>query len=481
MPPRIHHFQRVLPIGLHRVGLHRVLPLGALLLAATACGLLSEGPAPERDPDLPRPRPGATMQPEPFSAERAWAHLVALSELGPRPTGSTANAEALEYIRTRLVELDLEVFDLEFTDEPEPMAEGEGEDEQDAEATSAEDEQDAEAPPPEDEQDAEAAPPDEPPTVVRHLAARIPGESPDSILLVAHYDTRPGTPGANDGASGPAVLLEVVRQLVARPLPYTVEVAFVDADMGLDEKDPTAPSLEGSRLLVDYLIEAGTLDIVRLAVVLRQVGDADLTIGRDLHSHRMHRETFFEVAEDLGYADVFAAGRGYVESRSSHRPFVEAAMPRVVVLHDPWYGGEEPPGEYWGGEHDTREHCSPESLEAVGVVTLAALRKISARLEKVDLVSGRAARRAAERDAPAELVGEPVEEPTPGPEDAPMPEGGAAPPEAEMQAPETEAPAVDGEDAPMGGEEAPMDGEEPSEPPGEGDADAAQGAAGTAP
>jgi len=108
-------------------------------------------------------------------------------------------------------------------------------------------------------------------------------------------------------------------------------------------------------------------------------------------------------------------------------------MPHVVSIQDPWYGGDESPGEYWGAD-DRREHCSPESLATVGVVTLAALRQISDQLEKIDGLSGRAERRRMEVMEPSEITGEEVEEPAPAPEAGEAPE--AAPqPEAAPPAP----------------------------------------------
>ena len=388
MLPRIAHFQRSLPAS-------------GVLLVATACGSFPFA-ASQPPPGPTSAASAATLAAEPFDTERAWAHLVALSDLGARPSGSAANREALEYIRTRMEELDLELVDVELPNgsaqaeeraaaQEQAPAMGPGEA---APATAAED-------------SASAA------TKFHHLSAVLPGTSPDRIVLAAHYDTRATSPGANDGASGPAVLLELARQLVARPLPYTVEIVFLDGAMGVAADDPTTPLLAGPRAMADYLREAGALDAIRLAVFYREVGDAELTIGRDLLSHRMHREIFFDVARELGLGDAFPRDRGYVESDSSHRSLIDVGMPRVVLIHDPWYGGDEAPGEYWGGEQDVKEHCAPESLHTVGVVSLAALRRISARLEKVDRVSGRAGRRRAETLEPAHITGEAVEETPP--------------------------------------------------------------------
>lgn len=394
-------------------------PVAALLLAG--CGFLERTSA---APPAAAARAAASEPAEAFSSERAWAHLRALAELGPRPSGSAASQAALEYIRSRLESLGLEIEDVELAGRS-------------LIATNEEAEASAAGDPAAAESDA---------VMVRHLVGRIPSESPDSIILIAHYDTRPDSPGANDGASGVAVLLELAAQLMERPLPYRVEFAFLDAESQIDPERPDVLVLNGSALLADLVQASDAMDEIRLAVVFRQVGDAELTIGRDLYSNRPHRDAFFEAARDLGHGDAFPMNRGFVDMVASHRPLLRAGLPRVVAIMDPWYGGDEPPGLYWGGAEDTPEHCSEESLRAVGETALLALRRITAQLQKVDEVSGRAARRRAEALAPEEpLESESVEEPVPvaePPAADPLSEEAAEPPGAApevQEAPETPA------------------------------------------
>ncbi len=60
----------------------------------------------------------------------------------------------------------------------------------------------------------------------------VPGAAPPPVLVVgAHYDSLEGCPGANDNASGVAVLLELARLLGGRPLPWRVRlVAFANEE-----------------------------------------------------------------------------------------------------------------------------------------------------------------------------------------------------------------------------------------------------------
>lgn len=68
---------------------------------------------------------------------------------------------------------------------------------------------------------------------VRNVLAELPGvRTPEEIVLVgAHYDTVPGSPGANDNGSGVAALLELARLLAGQPLARTLRfVAFVNEE-----------------------------------------------------------------------------------------------------------------------------------------------------------------------------------------------------------------------------------------------------------
>src|SRR5205085_12363251 len=75
-----------------------------------------------------------------------------------------------------------------------------------------------------------------------NLIGRFKVDSPRRILLCAHWDTRPTAeqnppgkrdkpiPGANDGASGVAVLLELARAFKAEPPPVGVDLVLFDGE-----------------------------------------------------------------------------------------------------------------------------------------------------------------------------------------------------------------------------------------------------------
>jgi hypothetical protein len=379
--------------------------------------------------------------PTQFSGERAFSHLEALTAIGPRVAGTPGADAARDYIRSQLEGLGLTVREHAFTSSGEgpspvsaPPAVGSDADAPMEPAPT----EGADAPLEPAAEGADTAPgsggesdplpPDDAgtdpataPVEIVHLSAVIPGASSDVFLLAAHFDTARYDAfrfvGANDGASGPAVLLELARQLSERPLPYTTWITFLDGEARFDD---AVERFAGSRALAADLAAEGILERVRLAVFFGAVGDAELTIARDAHSHRRYRETFFEVGQRLGYEQVFPRSSPATELDGSHVAFFAARTRRVVLIADDRFGGDEPPGLYWHTEDDTPARCSPESLASIGHVTLIALGRIGALLQKVDRFVQRPS---PEPDTEAEPEAERVDEADGGESEA----GGADP------------------------------------------------------
>lgn len=139
------------------------------------------------------PAPRSTDAPDDaFSAERAQAHVEALAG-EPHPIGSQANRAALEYLQGALAELDVET-EVQRT-------------------TGASQRYGAAGP-------------------VANLVGRLPGQQDTgAVLLMAHYDSAPSSPGAADDAAGVAALLETVRALQASgPRSNDVVVLFTDGE-----------------------------------------------------------------------------------------------------------------------------------------------------------------------------------------------------------------------------------------------------------
>ena len=326
-----------------------------------------------------------------FSGQRAWKHLEALAAIGPRAVGTPGAAKARQYISSELAALGLEAkplsAELQFGSEEEP-------------------------------------------TVLElvNLVALIPGNSSDQILLIAPYDSAHHEnfrfEGVNDGASGAAVLLELARVLVAKPLPYTTKFVFLDgeAPFGRGAEGDRASALLGSRSVADAMGRTGEFSKVRLLLHLNRVSDADLRIARDRFSLRIYRDAFWKTAGRLGHREVFPVDDDFEAPGSGHRAFFERGMRRVVTIEDTGFGdGETELARY--SEEDTLDRSSAESLAIVGEVVLSGLRDISASLEQIDRFSE--APTIPAQDVPANERRDTVEtpeadaapaEPPPGPE-----------------------------------------------------------------
>jgi len=314
-----------------------------LLLAAT-CDLPRLG-WPRREPPPP-PVPPQTA----FSGERAAADMRALVDLGPRHARGPGAQGARELIRTRLEELgyDVSLQDFEVTDPAQPEA---------------------------------------PPLAFENVAATLDSDRGVGYLLLAtHFDSDWFESfefvGANDGASGTALLLELARVFAEDPLPYGVAFAFLDGEGRLPGGRPE--SALGARSLVQGLREAGLLRQVRLTVYADQVADADLAFPRDMLSDRDAREAFWRAAARLGHTQAFAPDAPMRSVPGPHPVLRAAGLRRMVVLVDDAYGGEEPPGPYAHTADDTLAHTAQESLAIAGQVTELALRELAAHYRYVD-------------------------------------------------------------------------------------------------
>jgi hypothetical protein len=221
-----------------------------------------------------------------------------------------------------------------------------------------------------------------------HLIAVLTGRSSDRFVLASAYDTReiPGVEfvGANASASGPALLLELARVLSRRDRLYTLMIVLLDADA------PPAirPGMgfPGTRAFAASVAETPGpgFEQIRLAVFFQQVADLDLRVARDLRSHHVYREFFWEAAGVLDQGVYFPPNARVESVEGSHLELIEAGLPRTVIISDPRFGGDDVPGRYSATDSDTPERCSPHSLEVVGAVTLEALDRIARRLARID-------------------------------------------------------------------------------------------------
>lgn len=260
-------------------------------------------------------------QDQSFDGERAYSNVEFQVSLGPRSTGSEAHAETIQWIVSESEEMgwNVEIQRVNIS----------GHD-------------------------------------IQNIIARNEGEG-DWIIVGVHYDTRmlsdqdadpekQSLPviGANDGASGVGVLLELARVL-PEDLDKNIWLVFFDAEDngGISDWE----WILGSRGFVENL--EGIPDAV---VILDMIGDTNLDIYLERNSDESLAADIWAQAEELGYADYFIPEYKY-SILDDHTPFLQAGI-RAVDIIDFDY-------PYWHTSEDTLDKISSESLQIVGETILA--------------------------------------------------------------------------------------------------------------
>ena len=203
---------------------------------------------------------------------------------------------------------------------------------------------------------------------IRNLIARR-GEGQPWTILGAHYDTRlladrdadpskhnQPVPGANDGASGVAVLLELGR-VISPDLPGQVWLVFFDAEDngGIAGWD----WILGSQAFVMAL--SARPDAV---VIVDMIGDADLNIYQERNSDVLLTQEIWSIAQSLGYSDKFISQPKHTMI-DDHIPFIRAGIPAVDIIDYDY--------PYWHTTSDTPDKVSAASLQVVGETLLTFL------------------------------------------------------------------------------------------------------------
>lgn len=217
---------------------------------------------------------------------------------------------------------------------------------------------------------------------LRNLIGKFRPDLTDRILYLAHWDTRPKAdqsanladqrrplPGANDGASGVAVLLGVADVLARRPPAFGVDLVLVDGEDFGDFGEGT-DVLIGSRYYAEHLDPSGPKPL--FAIVFDMVGDKDLSFQQEPGSLAKAPEVVERVwstAARLGYRHVFPSQRGFPIT-DDHVSLWDAGI-RAIDVIDFDYG---PNNRYWHSVDDTLDKVSARSLQIVGDVAVALVR-----------------------------------------------------------------------------------------------------------
>ncbi len=255
-----------------------------------------------------------------FDPDRAYQDVLVQTNLGPRTPGSKAHEQVIEYIVSELegAGWKIEIETTEKMGHP-----------------------------------------------IRNIIARR-GSGAQWVVLGAHYDSRlladqdsdpnlalQPVVGANDGASGVAVLLELARVL---PQDKDKEIWLVFFDAEDQGKLAGWDWILGSRAFVETL--NGKPDAV---VVIDMIGDADLNIYREKSSDPTLTDEIWQTAKRLGYSNSFIDEEKY-SIIDDHLPFLDAGIPAIDIIDIEY--------PYWHTSQDTSDKVSAHSLEIIGVTLL---------------------------------------------------------------------------------------------------------------
>lgn len=217
---------------------------------------------------------------------------------------------------------------------------------------------------------------------VRNITGRFNAGAPRHVLLLAHYDTRPwadqeadstlhSTPidGANDGASGVGVLLEIARLMNRLPKNVEVEMLFVDAeDAGTYDDDFSW--CVGSQAWADAF-DPTTRRVPEYAILLDMVGARDARFHREYFSDRYARNVnnlVWDAARRAGYGDRFPDEIGGALN-DDHIHIMRMGIPAIDIVES----ANSATGSFnptWHTLDDTIDNIDRATLKMVGDVVI---------------------------------------------------------------------------------------------------------------
>lgn len=211
----------------------------------------------------------------------------------------------------------------------------------------------------------------------KNIIGIINPETSQRLLLLAHWDTRPWADndpdaanhskpviGANDGASGVAVLLQLARQLNAEKTELGIDIVLVDVeDMGENDNEDSWGL--GTQYWVAHPHVAGYKPL--FGILLDMVGSPDATFTRE----------YFSTQYASGFVDLVwnnAAGSHFINSQggavTDDHVFVNRAGIPCVDIIDMRANSETGFCPEWHTVDDTMGHISPATLAEVGQTLL---------------------------------------------------------------------------------------------------------------
>ncbi|HEY2156176.1 MAG TPA: M28 family peptidase [Isosphaeraceae bacterium] len=292
----------------------------------------------------------STLSAAKVDGARAYGYLQAICKFGPRPAGSAANTRQREYVSKHFAETGATVREQAF----------EGADPVSGKQV----------------------------RMANLIGSWFP-ERLDRVVLGANYDTRPNPDedpdpakrkepfiGANDGASGVALLMEIANHLKDSKTPWGVDLVLFDGEELVygPGKDYVGEFFLGSKAFAREYAQTqrnrkrGTPHY-SFGIVLDMVGDKDLTVDQEQYSLEFAPKLVkdvWSVAKALKVTQ-FRDRVSRVAVTDDHLPLYNAGIPSIDIIDFDY--------PHWHTTKDVPENCSAASLEAVGKVVTAWLNK----------------------------------------------------------------------------------------------------------
>jgi glutaminyl-peptide cyclotransferase len=210
-----------------------------------------------------------------------------------------------------------------------------------------------------------------------NIIASLNPQATTRVLLIAHWDSRPRADqdhdpakrelpilGANDGASGVAILIELARAYRSSPAAVGIDILLVDGEDYGREGD-TKNYLLGARYFADHLPQGFH---PAFGILLDMVGDKQLEIPKERYSLRYAPdivEQVWSTARALGIGQFVNSTQNFVTD--DHLPLNDAGIKTIDLID---FDYPDQTNRFWHTSEDTPDKCSPESLAAVGTVLL---------------------------------------------------------------------------------------------------------------
>lgn len=224
---------------------------------------------------------------------------------------------------------------------------------------------------------------------IKNIIGSYKPEIQKRILLFAHWDTRPFADhdvkdkakpilGANDGASGVGILLEVARQLVINQPEIGIDIIFFDAE---DYGQPSSLMIQsnsdswclGSRYWAKNPHKANYS--ANFGILLDMVGNSDPQFTKESISMKYAPQVVnkvWDVAARLGYQHIFVNKETYFVGIDDHQPINEImGIPSIDIIHY-----EESTGNFhhsWHTHDDNMNVIDKSTLKIVGETILAVI------------------------------------------------------------------------------------------------------------